>query len=374
MAFCKQCGHKNPDDARFCENCGEPQQAKPAAAPSTPPSATDQAPLSASSAAFKGPSKRLLMMLAAGLVGLVLLGAAMAFLLAPEGASKETFGKAIDRILLANPNLLREQYCLQNFNYSEDSVLVNTADHRTQAWMGLLTQAGLYSGPETVTTQRGFFTQTRLRFSKTEAGRKATHLNMLCIADGLEVAEVLDFTQPERLGGTKVARVSVRLALRNPMPWTQTEQARQLDQTLANAFSGSARNAFVLMREDGKWAPISPSVLARAEAQSEGPARTQEGPGIFASLAALFGFGPSNPILGVWSFEVITGVTGRFEFHPDRIITNRGQDQVRYEIQDDRVLVYTIKDNQLILDVRVIDRDNLSMNLGGINLRLTRVK
>jgi len=222
MAFCKQCGHKNPDDARFCENCGEPQQAKPAAAPSTPPSATDQAPLSASSAAFKGPSKRLLMMLAAGLVGLVLLGAALAFLLAPEGASKETFGKAIDRILLANPNLLREQYCLQNFNYSEDSVLVSTADRRTQAWMGLLTQAGLYSGPETVTTQHGFFTQTRLRFSKTEAGRKATHLNMLCIADGLAVAEVLDFSPPERLGGTKVAHVSVRLALRNPMPWTQT--------------------------------------------------------------------------------------------------------------------------------------------------------
>jgi len=372
MAFCRKCGHKNPADARFCENCGEPQQANPpaTAAPQAPP----QAPIHAAGAAIKGPSKRLLMMLAAGLVGLVILGAAMAFLLAPEGASKETFGKAIDRMLLADPNLLREQYCLQNFDYSEDEVLVNTADRRTQAWMGLLTEAGLYSGPETVTTQFGFFTQTRLRYRKTEAGRKATHNNMLCIADGLAVAEVLDFTQPERLGGTKIAQVTVRLALRNPMPWTQTEQARQLDQTLANAFSGSARNAFVLMREEGKWVPISPSVLARAEAQSEGPARTQEGPGIFASLAALFGFGPSNPILGVWSFEVIAGVNERFEFHPDRIITNHGQEPVRYEIQDGRVLVYTIKDNQLILNVRVIDRDNLSMNLGGDNLRLTRVK
>jgi len=374
MAFCKQCGHKNPDDARFCENCGEPQQAKPAAAPSTPPSATDQAPLSASSAAFKGPSKRLLMMLAAGLVGLVLLGAALAFLLAPEGASKETFGKAIDRILLANPNLLREQYCLQNFNYSEDSVLVSTADRRTQAWMGLLTQAGLYSGPETVTTQHGFFTQTRLRFSKTEAGRKATHLNMLCIADGLAVAEVLDFSPPERLGGTKVAHVSVRLALRNPMPWTQTEQARQLNQTLANAFSESSRNAFVLMREEGKWVPISPSVLARAEAQSEQPARAQEGAGIFASLATLFGFGPSNPILGAWSFEVIAGVSARIEFRPNLMIAPTGQTSVRYEVEDNRVRVYSTENNEFIMQLRIIDSNNLRLTEDGMSLHLTRVE
>lgn len=372
MAFCRKCGHKNPADARFCENCGEPQQASPPAA-AAPPAAA-QAPAPASSAALKWPGKRLLAMLAGGLAGLLLLGAAWAFFLAPEGASKETFGKAIDRILLADPNLLREQYCLHNFNYQEDAVLVNTTDRRTQAWMGLLTQAGLYSGPETVTTQFGFFIQRQLRYRKTDAGRQATHNNMLCIADGLAVAEVLDFTQPERLGGTTVAHVTVRLALRNPMPWTQTEQARQLNQTLANAFSESSRNDFVLMREEGKWVPISRSVLARAEVQSEQPARTQEGAGVFASLAALFGFGPSNPILGVWSFEVLAGVSAHIEFHPSLLIGPDGQTPVRYEVEDNRVRVYSTENNELIMQLRVIDSNNLRLTEDGISLHLTRVK
>jgi len=317
-------------------------------------------------------------MLAAGLVGLVLLGAALAFLLAPERASNATFGKAIDRILLANPGLLREQYCLHNLDYSADTVLVGTADRRTQAWMGLLTEAGLYSGPETITTQHGFFTQTRLKFSKTEAGRKATHNNMLCIAEGLEVAEVLGFTPPEQGGETQASRVTVRLALRNPMPWTQTAQARQLNQTLENAYSESARNSFVLMLQDGKWVPISESVLAqeqrRAHAQAREPDRAQDGPGFLANLMALLGFGPANPILGVWSFELIGGISERFEFRPDVLISSTGQEAVRYEVKDDHVLVYSVEQNRLILRVRVIDDNNLRMNLMGVDLRLKRVR
>lgn len=378
MAFCRKCGHKNDADARFCEACGEPQYTEPAATAATAPQPNAQGTLHATSSSASRPSKRLLMMLTAGLVGLVILGAGLAFLLAPERASNESFGKAIDRLLLADPNLLREQYCLQNMNYREDTVLISTADRRTQSWMALLTEAGLYSGPETITTQHGFFTQTRLRFSKTEAGRKATHNNALCIADGLEVAEVLHFTPPQQVGQTEVSLVTVRLALRNPMPWTKTAQARQLERTLENAHSESARNEFILMRQDGKWVQANQSTLAQARTQAreqeQKSERTQEGAGFFANLAALFGFGPSNPILGVWSFEMIPGVSSRFEFDRHTMTTPTGQASVRYEIKDNRVLVYSTEHNQVLLSVRVIDSNNLRAELGGLDIRLTRVR
>ncbi|WP_171820308.1 hypothetical protein [Serpentinimonas maccroryi] len=51
-----------------------------------------------------------------------------------------------------------------------------------------------------------------------------------------------------------------------------------------------------------------------------------------------------------------------------------GQASVRYEINDNRVLVYSTEHNQVLLIVRVIDSNNLRAELVGLDIRLTRVR
>lgn len=380
MAFCTKCGHKNVADARFCESCGTPLQLG-AAAPSAPaphPSSV-QGALTEGKALAQGPSKRLLMLLAAGLVGLVILGTGLALLLAPERASKASFTHAINRILLSDPSLLRDQYCLQTLNYSLDPLVVNSNDRRTQSWMALLTEAGLYSGPETINRHFGFLVMTQLKYTRTEAGRKATHNNMLCIADGLEVAEVLSFSPPQQVQDTEVSVVTVRLALRNPMPWTQTDVARQIDPTLYQAHSPTASNNLPLMLQDGKWVLATPAILERAQAQQLSQARSPEQPGWLANLPALLGFGPANPLLGTWTIagvptELFPGLGVQFEFSATTMTTLGVQIPVRYQFEGDRVVVHSSENNQILMNVRVVGPDTLMAAYAGENVRLTRVK
>ncbi len=50
MPFCTECGHQNPDDARFCSQCGHRLVTQPAPAPETPSEST-------STITFGGPVK-----------------------------------------------------------------------------------------------------------------------------------------------------------------------------------------------------------------------------------------------------------------------------------------------------------------------------
>ena len=52
MAVCQQCGHSNPDNAKFCLNCGPALQARPAAPAGSPVAAVS--PASAGPAASPG--------------------------------------------------------------------------------------------------------------------------------------------------------------------------------------------------------------------------------------------------------------------------------------------------------------------------------
>ena len=57
MPFCTQCGHQNPEGARFCSQCGNRLEATESPAPSTPPAAGDAPSETTSTITFGGPVK-----------------------------------------------------------------------------------------------------------------------------------------------------------------------------------------------------------------------------------------------------------------------------------------------------------------------------
>jgi hypothetical protein len=404
MIFCTQCGHKNADDARFCEECGKPTklaQAAAAPAPVTAPPATAQATVpvpatAAPKAAFalpdapstggasgnstsssKGNSK-LIQIAAIAVVALTAIGAGAYFWLAPESASNERFAAAIERSLATQTEVFKPRYCLSNFPYNLSPVTVNENDQNTQRWLAVLSKAGLYSEPEVVEQNMGFFTVRKLSYTRTEAGNKAVQGNLLCIADGVSVVKVESFTPPEKLGELQASRASAKFKLRNPMPWVAAEETRAVAPEIPMEFAESV----LLIRKDGKWQVPDARELQAADAAQRVQrgkellaqrAAASGGDSIFSSLSKLLHFGPANPLQGRWSSQIM-GVRGQsFEFDGDTMISQGQRIKVRYEIEDQRVTVYTeLEGGGMVFNVK--DHDNLTMQIGGMEIPLTRVQ
>ena len=382
MIFCTQCGHKNVADARFCEECGTPLVKRtvptPVAVPvaATPAAAPAAAPVANMLVTARPGNAKLIKVAAIGVAVLLAVGGGLFFLFAPESPSNERFAAAIERSLAANPQAYKARYCLSNFAYNLDPVQVNAQDQGTQQWLAVLTKAGLYSEPELIEDATGFFVVRKLKYSKTEAGKKATQDRLLCIADGVSVAKVDSFAPPEKLGDTQASRASVTLKLRNPMPWVTSEE------TLAQApqIKAEFAESVVMVRKDGKWDVADPRALQTAIAaerklgarqqQDEGSAATGSG-GIFDSLKKLFSFGASNPLIGHWKSEMMGMTVAAFEFDTDSMVSNGQKVNVRYEVGDKRVTVYP-QGQGVGMVVNVIDHDNLSIETGLVSVRLKR--
>jgi hypothetical protein len=385
MIFCTQCGHKNVADARFCEECGKPlvkrTASAPAAAPvaATPTQAPAMATVADTAVAARPGNGKLLKFAAIGVAVLVAFGVGLFFLLAPESPSNERFAAAIERSLAANSQAYKARYCLNNFAYNLDPVQVNEQDQGTQQWLAVLTKAGLYSEPELIEESTGFFVVRKLKYSKTEAGKKATQDRQLCIADGVSVAKVDSFTPPEKLGDTQASRASVTLKLRHPMPWVTAEETQAQAPQIKAEFAESV----VMVLKDGKWDVADQRALQTAIAaerklggrqkQDEGSsASSTSGGGIFDSLKKLFSFGANNPIIGHWKSEMMGMTVAAFEFDSDAMVTNGQKVNVRYEVEDKRVTVYPQGDGAGMV-VNVIDHDNLSIETGLVSVKLRRV-
>lgn len=366
MVFCTQCGHRNPDDGRFCEECGKPLTGHPGFAPplSEPVASAPQV-----SPPVKPGKKRLLVVAGAALAGIILGGGGLAYILMPESASTGNFAKAIERAFEKTPGLLHNRYCLTNFAYDKNPVYVNTYDRNTQRWLQLLVEAGLYTGPEAITTGSGFFMQTQLKYDKTPEAASIIRDNQLCFAEGVALKSVDSFTPPHKVGEFEVSAATVTLALKKPAAWSQTEGARRMNERFAPESSAT----FTLVLREGKWELATgelPSTNASRRSERTPLAATKaEDPGFFAKL---FSFGQSNPILGIWTTSAMGMELARFEFRPDFMRANGADIKVRYKIEDAQVIVYSEGEtNGMIL--RIIDKDNLSMGEGFTQVKLVRV-
>lgn len=270
MAFCTKCGHKNPDENNFCEECGAP--IKQAAVPHTehfisPTPTPAVEPQAKAPAAPRQPrSKKLIVGAVTTVVVLVGIGGGAYFWLSPEPASEAIFQGIIEKSLSTNPEKFSSKVCLDNFDYAKDPVFVNTYDGGTQQWLKLLVDGGVYGPPETVSENSGFFTTTLLRYTKTEAGKNVTKGSRLCFADGVTVTKVLSFTPPQKIGETLTSQANAQLGYRNPMPWTQTPEAKEL---MPAMFASDITETFTLtLNQDRKWElatalPAAPLAAAR---------------------------------------------------------------------------------------------------------------
>ena len=362
MAFCTQCGHSNPDDGRFCETCGHPM-VKPVAV-SSPHGATQAAP------SMGIPVRRQISRIVGVAVLVIAAMASAAYVLMPESASKTNFANAINRELLKQPTLFSEDYCLKNFAYDRATVHVNSYDAGTERWLNLLSSAGLYSGPETVTTGGGFFSQVVLKYERTPESAKFIRGKALCFADGLELKSVNEFTPSEKVGEQEFSSASVTFALKNPAPWTQTNDWK----TLQPQHVGDVERQVTLVLKEGKWQVATDASFAAAQKQQVSKSSVTEKSGsTMGWFSKLFSWGTPNPLIGKWEPENNLFEAMKFEFSADTMQNNGVRVKVRYEVKDGQVTVYP-EGSPMGTVFRLIDSNTMVLDTPLANIKLLRIR
>lgn len=374
MPFCTQCGHNNPVDSAFCENCGasvkkSTAQTQPAAATLQPSSSLPTTP------SRYGNAKKWIIggTIAVGAIAIV--GAGAAWFLRPEAASELTFSKAAQKYVDENKAFVEQEICLTNFAYDRDPVAVNQVDARTQAWLNVLVEGGLYEKPE-IRESGGYYSNTQLVYKKTDAGRKATQSRKLCFADGLVVKKIEDLRKPEKLGSTLVSRAVVIFGYKNPMPWTQSVQAQSV---MPDRFTREPRETIQFaLNKDDKWAVPSPAEAASIQrdtrnVQAHQAAQGNATGGFFQTITGFFsGFG-GNPLIGKWRSHIMGQNFLDFEFTTDSMRSDAGVTKVHYEAKGKEVVVFPEGQSYGMI-VKFIDNDTISMNMGLAELELKRVR
>jgi hypothetical protein len=383
MAFCTKCGHKNDAAGRFCEDCGAPLKSSPSAQQNTsqptaasaapvPPAAVGNAAASSVNPSVLG--KKIAKYVGIGVLVLAIAGGIAAFALRDESPSNALFASIIEKSLATDSGAYKQRYCLHNFAYDKDPVSVNSYDAGTQRWMAVLTKAGLYSEPETVSQSTGFFVTQQLRYQKTDAGKKATSGSLLCIADGVSVKSVDAFTPATKVGDIQVSKATVTLQLKTPMPWVTEDDAKQAGVDVQTEFQDTK----VLVLKERKWVLASDADIRSAQAgmyaQKQNQfSSTSNGPGLFASLMKIFG-GKSNPLIGHWTSNVMGFAVVAFDFDANSMTTNGSKVKVRYEVTDNDVTVYPLQNSDAGMVFKVIDANTMSVNMGMAALQITRTQ
>lgn len=365
MRFCTSCGHGNDDDSAFCQECGAPLRPKTAA--TVPPATTG-----ATAGGKRG------LAIAGGVIAvLIAAGSGAWFFLAPPAASERNFAAAVQRHLDAHPELVREATCLRNFRYDRDPVAIADRDTRGRKWFDMLVEAGLYEAPQEHTTT-GWFAQKQWHYRQTAAGKKAIQDNRLCFAQGLQVKSVASFTPPQAHGDTLVSRADVLLEYRDAASWSLSPTAREL----ASALDREPRRNWTLVRSDGQWNVADGETLGAlrfgfgqsmpGQAQGDGPAAASAGwwPRFKSYLSAIVG---GNPLIGKWETSMMGVVMLQYEFTADSMRMGDTVTPVRYDIKEGEVVVYP-EGQSAGLIVRVIDQDNIELNVGMAAVKFRRVR
>lgn len=365
MRFCTSCGHGNDDDSAFCQECGAALRPKAAAAAQ---------PVTAGVPAG---GKRTLAIAASVIGVLIAAGAAAWFFLMPPAASERNFAAAVQKHLDAHPDLVRETTCLRNFRYDRDPAAIAEHDSRGRKWFDMLVEAGLYEAPQPHTTS-GWFAQKQLHYRQTEAGKKAIHGNRLCFAEGLRVKSVAAFTPPQAHGDLLVSRADVILEYRDPASWSRSQTAREL----ANGLDREQRRNWTLVRTDGQWKVADAETLGairfrsgqsmpmQAQAEDAAAAAPDWWSRIKNYFSATVG---GNPLIGTWETSMMGVIMLQYEFTADSMRVGDAVTPVRYEVKENEVVVYPEGQGTGLI-VKVIDEDNIELNVGVAAVKFKRVK
>lgn len=366
MAFCTQCGHSNPDEGRFCETCGHPM---PKASAVSNSHGASQAALQAAPV-MRIPARRQIFRIV-GVAALVIAAmAGAAYVLMPESASKTNFANVINRELQKQPALFSEDYCLTNFAYDRTTVHVNPYNTGTERWLNFLSSAGLYSGPESVRSGQGFFSELLLKYERTAESAKFIRGKALCYADGLELKSVDEFTPAQKVGEQEFSKVSVTFALKNPAPWTQTDDWK----TLQPQHVGDVERQVTMVLKEGKWQLATDATFSAAQKQQVSKSSVNEkSESLTGWFSKLFSWGNTNPLIGKWRPEndFLTGVS--YEFSSDTMRNNGAQVKVRYEVKDGQVTVYP-EGSPMGIVFRLIDSNTMVIDTPLAAMKLLRVR
>lgn len=367
MAFCTQCGHSNPEEGRFCETCGHPM-VKVAA----PPDAHHKpAPDVAQSRPVAGvrPKLRLYRLVGVAVVVIAAMAGA-AYVLMPESASKANLANAINRELQKQPTLFSEDYCLKNFAYDLTTVHVNPYNTGTERWLNFLSSAGLYSGPESVRNGQGFFSEMLSKYERTPESAKFIRGKALCFADGLELKSVDEFTPAQKVGEQEFSTASVTFALKNPAPWTQTNDWKALQPQHV----GDVERQVTFVLKEGKWQVATDASFSAAQKQQVSKSSVNQKSGSTTGwLSKLLSWGNTNPLIGQWEPENDIFVAMKFEFSADTMQNNGVRVKVRYEVKDGQVTVYP-EGSPMGTVFRLIDSNTMVLDTPLANIKLLRVR
>lgn len=389
--FCTQCGAKNDDGAAFCDGCGASLR-KPAAL--VTPALPVADPVKGKP--FVLSKKVLYVGAAAG--GLLLLGGVGLYLaLTPPTATSSTLLTAAkagyDKTLSVQ---YKNELCLSNMNYGAANINVGEYDKGTQTWLNTLVTAGLFSPPVMVNSG-GYFSQNLLQYVATPELSKWRDGARLCVAKGIDMADVIDIEKPqeEPLGrqangsDSKLLMVKAKLVLQatEVAPWLEKEEVRAA--ALEKMRGWDYKNA-KLQRQipdifglrEGKWT-TGPAYKAELQKQNWASQRAYEGgrtvgqqtsaPGLAAMFSRLFSFG-GHPMMGTWR-KVANGLgqdEAQMIFTSDTCHIQNLLAKCKFEVDGNQVTI-TPEDQSGRLVFILQDKTTATLNLGFAKANFKRV-
>lgn len=364
--FCVKCGSGLDPDARFCDECGAPVRARPAA------QATTLAAVTTSATPVDINWRKVGLWSGIGAAVLLVAGGVAAFLAMPPStpsASELTDLLNADKAKVANAT------CLGNFAYGKNPVVVGGFDTSTLQWLQVLSKAGIYGPPQPVANP--FLFGGGQQFSHTPLGEKKIHDGKLCFADGLTVSAV-EFTKPVKIGERWHTQGSYGYTYRNADAWIQTPEAQRAE---PDRFANLPKTTFVsLVKGDHGWqfdngmaTSDDPGLLNGMQGRVNSSAST--GGGFFSKIAnAVSGLFAARPAyIGKWRDDDSSGTV--VEFTRENAIFDGHSTPVTYEADhQDSKRIHLMRGGIAVATIRLIDNDHIEFSLGFGGARLHRVE
>ncbi|VXB57909.1 Zinc ribbon protein [Burkholderia sp. 8Y] len=381
--FCVKCGSKHDHDARFCDECGTPVQARRAAnaapattaAPGTPrpkPAGPTAAP---AAVPLDSNWRKVALGGGVGVAVLVVAGGITAFLAMPPSTPSAS---DLGDLLNADKTKVAGATCLSDFPYGKNPVVVGGFDASTLQWLQVLSKAGIYGPPQPVAN--AFMFGDGQQFSHTALGEEKIHDGRLCFADGLTVTSV-DFTKPVKIGERWHTQGRYGYAYRNADAWTKTPEAQRAE---PNSFANLPKTTYIsLVKGDHGWqidngtsANDEVALLNGLQGGMQGRARSESrsGEGLFSKIASAVSglFGSRPTYVGRWrEGNTINSV---IEFTRDSATFGGNTTAIEYVVdKQDNKQFYLKHDGTNFALIKVIDHDTLEFSLGFGSERLRRV-
>lgn len=404
FVFCTRCGTRCEAASAFCENCGNPLRkgtAKAALPIGGAPSDAVAGTLPGTGAAVS----RKILFGAAAVVSAVAIGAVVfSFASRPPAATPDALlAAARAGYGTAATEAMKRELCLSNTDYSKEIFQAAAWDKRAQDWMAVLVAAGMFQPPVSV-QGGGFFRQELLEYQSTPELQKYREGRRLCLAKGVEIAEVTRIGVPAEQaiageGSPRILSVTGTLVIRavDTAPWLESPRVRDAILPLVGSWEYKGQTLQKRVPEwfglrEGKWATVAGYKTELANQylfgqRQDGKASPRLGaagsPSLLASLASslenLLEWPGSHPLKGTWRMAGATlfGMKLPEGLDPDMTFTarsmERGGRSVNAKFEVDGDLVKMTLEGESTSTVFVMESSDV-MRIEGTGFRYKRVK